>query len=164
MTLFSRTKAKFLIQNLKAKGKKVVFTNGCFDIIHKGHTSYLELARGLGDFLIIGLNSDTSVIKLKGQNRPINHETIRATNLLKLDYVDAVTIFSEETPRKIIEELQPDFLVKGGDYELENIVGADYVRSAGGEVVILPFVAGHSTTNIIEKQLGKNLTEEDAPD
>ena len=164
MTLFSRTKAKFLIQNLKAKDKKVVFTNGCFDIIHKGHTSYLELARGLGDFLIIGLNSDTSVIKLKGQNRPINHETIRATNLLKLDYVDAVTIFSEETPRKIIEELQPDFLVKGGDYELENIVGADYVRSAGGEVVILPFVAGHSTTNIIEKQLGKDLTEEDAPD
>lgn len=164
MTLFSRTKAKFLIQNLKAKGKKVVFTNGCFDIIHKGHTSYLELARGLGDFLIIGLNSDTSVIKLKGQNRPINHETIRATNLLKLDYVDAVTIFSEETPRKIIEELQPDFLVKGGDYEPENIVGADYVRSAGGEVVILPFVAGHSTTNIIEKQLGKDLTEEDAPD
>ena len=164
MTLFSRTKAKFLIQDLKANGKKVVFTNGCFDIIHKGHTSYLELARGLGDFLIIGLNSDTSVIKLKGQNRPINHETIRATNLLKLDYVDAVTIFSEETPRKIIEELQPDFLVKGGDIEPENIVGADYVRSAGGEVVILPFVAGHSTTNIIEKQLGKDLTEEDAPD
>lgn len=164
MTLFSRTKAKFLIQNLKAKGKKVVFTNGCFDIIHKGHTSYLELARGLGDFLIIGLNSDTSVIKLKGQNRPMNHEIIRSTNLLKLDYVDAVTIFSEETPRKIIEELQPDFLVKGGDYEPENIVGADYVRSAGGEVVILPFVAGHSTTNIIEKQLGKDLTEEDAPD
>ena len=164
MTLFSRTKAKFLIQNLKAKGKKVVFTNGCFDIIHKGHTSYLKLARGLGDFLIIGLNSDTSVIKLKGQNRPMNHEIIRSTNLLKLDYVDAVTIFSEETPRKIIKELQPDFLVKGGDYEPENIVGADYVRSAGGEVVIIPFVAGHSTTNIIEKLLGKNLTEEDAPD
>ena len=164
MTLFSRTKAKFLIQNLKAKGKKVVFTNGCFDIIHKGHTSYLELARGLGDFLIIGLNSDTSVIKLKGQNRPMNHEIIRSTNLLKLDYVDAVTIFSEETPRKIIEELQPDFLVKGGDYEPENIVGADSVRSDGGQVVILPFVVGHSTTNIIEKQLGKDLTEEDAPD
>ena len=164
MTLFSRTKAKFLIQDLKANGKKVVFTNGCFDIIHKGHTTYLKLARGLGDFLIIGLNSDTSVTKLKGPNRPINHETIRAVNLLKLDYVDAVTIFSEETPRKIIDELQPDFLVKGGDYEPENIVGADRVRSDGGQVVILPFVSGHSTTNIIEKQLGKDLTEEDAPD
>ena len=164
MTLFSRTKAKFLIQNLKANGKKVVFTNGCFDIIHKGHTSYLKLARGLGDFLIIGLNSDTSVTKLKGLNRPINQETIRAANLLKLDYVDAVTIFTEETPRKIIDELQPDFLVKGGDYEPENIVGSDRVRSDGGQVVILPFVSGHSTTNIIEKQLGKDLTEEDAPD
>ena len=164
MTLFSRTKAKFLIQNLKANGKKVVFTNGCFDIIHKGHTTYLELARGLGDFLIIGLNSDTSVTKLKGPNRPINQETIRANNLLKLDYVDAVTIFSEETPQKIIEELRPDFLVKGGDYEPENIVGSDRVRSDGGQVVILPFVSGHSTTNIIEKQLGKDLTEEDAPD
>ena len=164
MTLFSRTKAKFLIQNLKANGKKVVFTNGCFDIIHKGHTTYLELARRLGDFLIIGLNSDTSVTKLKGPNRPINQETIRATNLLKLDYVDAVTIFSEETPQKIIEELRPDFLVKGGDYEPENIVGADCVRSDGGQVVILPFISGQSTTNIIEKQLGKDLTEEDAPD
>ena len=164
MTLFSRTKAKFLIQDLKANGKKVVFTNGCFDIIHKGHTTYLKLARGLGDFLIIGLNSDTSVTKLKGPNRPINHETIRATNLLKLDYVDAVAIFSEETPQKIIEELRPDFLVKGGDYEPENIVGSDRVRSDGGQVVILPFVSGHSTTNIIEKQLGKDLTEEDAPD
>ena len=164
MTLFSRSKAKFLIQNLKANDKKVVFTNGCFDIIHKGHTTYLELARGLGDFLIIGLNSDTSVTNLKGPNRPINQETIRATNLLKLDYVDAVTIFSEETPRKIINELHPDFLVKGGDYEPENIIGADRVRSDGGQVVILPFVSGHSTTNILEKQLGKDLTEEDAPD
>lgn len=153
-----------MIQNLKANGKKVVFTNGCFDIIHKGHTTYLELARELGDFLIIGLNSDISVTKLKGPNRPINQETIRATNLLKLDYVDAVTIFSEETPQKIIEELRPDFLVKGGDYEPENIVGADCVRSDGGQVVILPFIPGQSTTNIIEKQLGKDLTEEDAPD
>lgn len=153
-----------MIHNLKANGKKVVFTNGCFDIIHKGHTTYLELARTLGDFLIIGLNSDISVTKLKGPNRPINQETIRATNLLKLDYVDAVTIFSEETPQKIIEELRPDFLVKGGDYEPENIVGADCVRSDGGQVVILPFISGHSTTNIIEKQLGKDLTEEDAPD
>ena len=164
MTLFSRTKAKFLIQDLKANSKKVVFTNGCFDIIHKGHTTYLELARGLGDFLIIGLNSDTSVRKLKGPNRPINQETIRATNLLKLNYVDAVTIFSEETPQKIIEELHPDFLVKGGDYEPKNIVGADCVRSDGGQVVILPFISGYSTTNIIEKQLEKDLTEEDVSD
>ena len=164
MTLFSRTKAKFLIQNLKANGKKVVFTNGCFDIIHKGHTTYLKLARGLGDFLIIGLNSDASVTKLKGPNRPINYETIRAANLLKLDYVDAVTIFSEETPQRIIEDLQPDFLVKGGDYEADNIVGADRVRSYGGQVVILPFVSGYSTTNIIEKQLEKDLTEEDVSD
>ena len=100
-----------MIHNLKVNGKKVVFTNGCFDIIHKGHTTYLELARKLGDFLIIGLNSDISVTKLKGPNRPINQETIRATNLLKLDYVDAVTIFSEETPQKIIEEfkIQKDY-------------------------------------------------------
>ena len=153
-----------MIQNLKVNGKKVVFTNGCFDIIHKGHITYLELARRLGDFLIIGLNSDISVTKLKGPNRPINQETIRAINLLKLDYVDAVTIFTEETPQEIIEELRPDFLVKGGDYEPENIVGADCVRSDGGQVVILPFISGQSTTNIIEKQLGKDLTEEDAPD
>ncbi len=164
MEPLSRTEAESMVASLKAAGKKVVFTNGCFDIIHQGHTTYLKGARELGDFLIIGLNSDASVSKLKGPGRPVNGEMVRAANLMALQDVDAVTIFSEETPKALIEELRPDVLVKGGDYNVDDIVGADRVRADGGEVITLPFVPGFSTTKIIEKQAGKGLTEEDVSD
>ena len=164
MEALSITEAKAKLAELKAAGSNIVFTNGCFDIIHKGHKSYLSGAKALGDFLIIGLNSDASVTKLKGPGRPVNGEALRASNLLKLSYVDAVTIFSEETPKSLIDELRPNILVKGGDYDTDDIVGADRVRADGGEVVTLPFVSGFSTTKIIEKQAGKGLTGEKVPD
>jgi len=157
--IFNSSEAKSIIFDYRNKGKKVVFSNGCFDIIHKGHETYLKAARELGDFLIIGLNSDSSVQQLKGLNRPIIDESTRAINLLKLDFVDAVTIFSELTPKKLIHELTPDFIVKGGDYKPEEVVGGDYVQSYGGKVVILPFVPGYSTTNIIMNRKGKDLTD-----
>ena len=164
MEALSRTEAKAKLAELKAAGSKIVFTNGCFDIIHKGHKTYLSGAKALGDFLIIGLNSDASVTKLKGPGRPVNGEARRASNLLRLSYVDAVTIFSEETPKSLIDELRPNILVKGGDYNTDDIVGADRVRADGGEVVTLPFVSGFSTTKIIEKQAGKSLTGEKVSD
>ena len=164
MEALSRTEAKAKLAELKAAGSKIVFTNGCFDIIHEGHTTYLSGAKALGDFLIIGLNSDASVTKLKGPGRPVNGEARRASNLLRLSYVDAVTIFSEETPKSLIDELRPNILVKGGDYDTDDIVGADRVRADGGEVVTLPFVSGFSTTKIIEKQAGKGLTGEKVSD
>ena len=151
--------AKSIIFDYKNKGKKVVFSNGCFDIIHKGHKTYLNAARELGDFLIIGLNSDSSVRELKGSNRPVIDQNNRANNLLKLDCVDAVTIFNEDTPEKLINDLSPDLIVKGGDYKPEEVIGADYVQSYGGEVIILPFVPGYSSTNIIMRMQGKDLTE-----
>ena len=157
--IYNSSELKSIIFDYRNKGKKVVFSNGCFDIIHKGHETYLKAARELGDFLIIGLNSDSSVQQLKGLNRPIIDQRNRAINLLKLDYVDAVTIFSELTPKKLIHELTPDFIVKGGDYKPEEVVGGDYVQSYGGKVVILPFVPGYSTTNIIMNRKGKDLTD-----
>ena len=157
--IYNSSEAKSVIFNYRNKGKKVVFSNGCFDIIHKGHETYLKAARELGDFLIIGLNSDSSVKQLKGLNRPINDQRTRAINLLKLEYVDAVTIFNELTPKKLIHELTPDFIVKGGDYKPEDVVGGDYIQSYGGKVVILPFVPGFSTTNIIMNRKGKDLTD-----
>ena len=159
--LYNSSEAKSTIFEYRNKGKKVVFSNGCFDIIHRGHETYLKAARELGDFLIIGLNSDSSVKQLKGSNRPINDQSTRAKNILKLDYVDAVTIFSELTPEKLIHDLSPDLIVKGGDYKPEEVVGRDYVQSYGGKVVIIPFVQGYSTSNIIKKREGKDLTEGD---
>tara|TARA_B110000116_G_scaffold248417_1_gene241429 strand:+ start:130 stop:633 length:504 start_codon:yes stop_codon:yes gene_type:complete len=156
--IYNLSEAKSIIFDHKNNGKKVVFTNGCFDIIHKGHKTYLKAARELGDFLIIGLNSDSSVRELKGLNRPINNQNNRAKNILKLDFVDAVTIFGELTPKKLIHDLSPDLIVKGGDYKPEEVIGGDYVQSYGGQVVILPFVQGYSTTNIIMKMKGKDLT------
>tara|TARA_B110000196_G_scaffold317687_1_gene331349 strand:- start:2338 stop:2841 length:504 start_codon:yes stop_codon:yes gene_type:complete len=156
--IYNSSEAKSIIFDHKNNRKKVVFTNGCFDIIHKGHKVYLKAARELGDFLIVGLNSDSSVRELKGLNRPINNQNNRAKNILKLDFVDAVTIFSELTPKKLIHDLSPDLIVKGGDYKPEEVIGGDYVQSYGGQVVILPFVQGYSTTNIIMKMKGKDLT------
>ena len=134
---------------LQKSNNIVVFTNGCFDILHKGHFQYLKQSKDLGDFLIVGLNSDKSVKFLKGPGRPVNREKIRAENLLKLDYVNAVIIFNENTPIKLIENLLPDIVTKGGDYEIDEIVGSKVIHRNGGEVKILPYLEGYSTTKII---------------
>ena len=135
----------------RENGKKLVFTNGCFDILHKGHVSYLEAARDFGDYLIIGLNSDTSVTRIKGKGRPLKSEENRAAVLAALSSVDAVTIFNEDTPKELIERLSPDVLVKGADYKIEDIVGADHVLSNGGEVKTIAFLPGYSSSKIINK-------------
>ncbi len=135
----------------KANGEKVVFTNGCFDILHYGHVYYLAQARAMGDRLVIGLNSRDSVSRLKGANRPINDDETRQYLLASLQYVDAVVVFEQDTPRELIEVVKPDILVKGGDYTIETIVGADIVINNGGEVKSLAFVPGYSTTSIEEK-------------
>src|SRR5215831_10505104 len=136
---------------LRREGRRVVFTNGCFDLIHPGHTRYLQEARRLGDALIVALNSDRSVRELKGDKRPILDQDERAEVMAALGCVDYVMIFDESTPRAIIAALLPDVLVKGGDWGLDRIVGRDEVEAAGGEVLSLPFVEGCSTTDLIER-------------
>ncbi|WP_449438194.1 D-glycero-beta-D-manno-heptose 1-phosphate adenylyltransferase [Pedobacter steynii] len=138
----------------KAEGKKIVFTNGCFDIIHPGHITYLGEAADLGDILVVGLNTDNSVCKLKGENRPINNEFSRTQLIASMFFVDAVVLFSEDTPINLINAVQPDVLVKGGDYNLDNIVGAKETIANGGEVKVLNFLPGYSSTSIIEKIKG----------
>lgn len=130
---------------------RVVFTNGCFDILHSGHVTYLAQARQMGDLLVVGLNSDASVRRLKGQERPVNSQDARALVLAALEIVDYVAIFDENTPYNLIAKVQPDVLVKGGDYQVDNIVGADIVRARGGKVLTVPLVPGFSTTSIIDK-------------
>src|ERR1044072_4197934 len=139
---------------LRAAGRRLVFTNGCFDILHVGHVRYLAAARRLGDALLVAINSDRSVRALKGQGRPLMNEEERAEMLAALAAVDFVTVFEEESPRKLISEVLPDVLVKGGDYALEEIHGREEVERAGGRVLALPFVAGASTTGIIERVKG----------
>ena len=131
----------------KERGEKVVFTNGCFDILHRGHLTYLQQAASLGDHLIVGLNSDESVKKLKGPERPVNSEEDRSFMLASLRSVDEVVIFGEDTPEELLSHLKPDILVKGGDYKVEEVAGRQYA----GEVKILPFVDGYSTTGLIHK-------------
>ena len=135
----------------KYMGLKIVFTNGCFDIIHFGHIDYLARAASLGGKLIIGLNTDASVRRLKGASRPVQDEQSRALILASLQFVDAVILFDEETPQELISFLIPDILVKGSDYRIDQIVGADVVLNNGGKVETMDFVAGYSTSNIIEK-------------
>lgn len=142
-----------LLDILRATGKKVVFTNGCFDIIHTGHTRYLSLAKSLGDVLIVAVNSDSSVRTIKGDKRPINTESDRMETLAALESVDYVVVFSEPDPYRIISELQPDILVKGGDWPVEKIIGRDIVAARGGRVVSVGYIEGASTTGIIEKIL-----------
>lgn len=137
--------------NWRGEGLRVVFTNGCFDILHKGHIQYLEEARELGDKLIVGLNSDASTRRLKGPERPINNQDSRAYILASLSMVDLVVLFEEDTPLALIERIEPDVLVKGGDYTEDRVVGGTFVREKGGEVVIVPYVEGFSTTSIEEK-------------
>ena len=138
-------------KNLQKAGKKVVFTNGCFDILHRGHVHYLYEAANLGDYLVIGMNTDDSVARLKGPSRPVNTTEDRAFVLAGLACCDAVVFFEEDTPQEVIEFLSPDVLVKGGDYRESEIAGAEYIKSKGGEVVIIPFVTGYSTTDTIRK-------------
>lgn len=135
----------------QVKGRKIVFTNGCFDILHHGHLDLLAKAAAEGDLLILGVNTDASVKKLKGPDRPINNEQDRAFQLASLLCVDAVCLFDEPTPLELIQALQPDVLIKGGDYTLETIVGAQEITRWGGRVAIIPFVAGYSTTSLIAK-------------
>lgn len=136
--------------------KKVVFTNGCFDILHRGHISYLNDAKSLGDILVLGLNSDKSVKRLKGENRPVNSEDDRAFMLENLKAVDYVFLFEEDTPYNLISKIQPDILVKGGDWKVEDIVGHDIVTAKGGQVKSLRFEDGYSTTGLIEKVQGRS--------
>ena len=140
-------------RRLRSEGKRLVFTNGCFDLLHPGHVRYLAQARALGDALVVALNSDASVRALKGEGRPVLDENERAEVMAALEAVDYVIVFDEETPRELIAELLPDVLVKGGDWSVDEIVGREEVEQAGGEVLSLPYVEGSSTTDIIERIL-----------
>ena len=151
-----RKNLRKIIEGLKKEGKRIVFTNGCFDLLHAGHVRYLEAAKALGNVLIIGINSDPSVRGLKGPLRPILPLEERAEILSGLACVDYVTVFDEPTPLELITLIQPHVLVKGGDWTREDVVGRDVVEGSGGEVVILPFVPGSSTTNIIETILKRH--------
>ena len=139
------------ILNNKFSGKKIVFTNGCFDILHRGHVEVLAKTADLGDKLIIGLNSDSSIKKLKKGNRPIVDEKSRALLLAAFSFVDAIVLFSEQTPINLIAEIKPDILAKGGDYKITEIVGHEVVQQNGGEVITIPLIEGFSSTSIIDK-------------
>lgn len=140
-----------IVKELKSQDKKIVFTNGCFDIIHPGHVSYLRESKRLGDILIVALNTDDSVKKLKGESRPVNNQDDRALVMDELKSVDYVTHFAEDTPFNIISNLIPNVLTKGGDYKAKEVVGYDIVTKNGGDVAIINFVEGKSTTSIINK-------------
>ncbi|MDX9891011.1 MAG: D-glycero-beta-D-manno-heptose 1-phosphate adenylyltransferase [Bacteroidales bacterium] len=144
------TRSQFETLKPSLSDQKIVFTNGCFDIIHLGHIQYLAQARELGDLLVVGLNTDLSVKRLKGESRPVNPEFARAIVLAALQFVDFVILFDEDTPLNLIHTISPDFLVKGGDYSIDQIVGADFVIKKGGKVITLPFVEGFSSSNIIQ--------------
>ena len=146
--LCSLTELKIICDQLRKEKKMIVFTNGCFDLLHLGHIDYLSKAADLGDILIIGLNSDKSVQKIKGSGRPIQDQKSRQLQLAALTFVDAVVLFDEDTPYNLIKDIKPDILVKGGDYNADEVVGADIVKQNGGKVIILPFVEGYSTSAI----------------
>ncbi len=139
------------VQTWQASGEQVVFTNGCFDIVHLGHIDYLEKARAKGQKLVVGLNTDASVRTLKGEKRPIIPENARARMMASFEFVDLVVLFGEQTPYALIEALQPDILVKGSDYQVAQIIGADIIAAKGGKVETIDLVEGYSTTNIIQK-------------
>ena len=150
--MVDREAAARWVQDLQAEGKQVVFTNGCFDLLHPGHVRYLEDARALGDALVVGVNTDASAARLhKGPGRPLTPETDRARVLAALACVDRVVLFDQDTPLELITLLQPDILVKGGDYQIAAIVGREVVLARGGRVLALPFVPGYSTTALIDR-------------
>lgn len=152
-SIYAQDEMQAIRKKLKDENKKVVFTNGCFDILHAGHVDYLTKAKACGDVLIVAINSDASVKKIKGKNRPIVPQSERAFILSALKAVDYVTLFDEETPHEIISKLIPDVLIKGADWSVENIVGRDIVEANGGEVKTIEFVNNQSTTNIIKEVL-----------
>jgi rfaE bifunctional protein nucleotidyltransferase chain/domain len=145
--------SKALLEKLGSirNGKKIVFTNGCFDLLHIGHVKYLKEAKSKGDFLVVGINADASVKRLKGPTRPIQNETDRSEILAALESVDATVIFTEDTPENLIKMVHPDVLVKGGDWKINQIVGGEFVQSYGGQVLSLMFIDGKSTTSIVSK-------------
>ncbi|MFN5642120.1 MAG: D-glycero-beta-D-manno-heptose 1-phosphate adenylyltransferase [Sphingobacteriales bacterium] len=149
--ILSKERLTDLCSKWKLDGLTVVFTNGCFDILHSGHLELLTQSASLGDKLIVALNSDASIKRLKGDLRPIHHESFRCWMMASLEIVDAVVLFDEQTPLQLIGSFTPTVLVKGGDYAIDQVVGAEHVLSNGGKVEIIPFVNGYSTTNIIEK-------------
>lgn len=154
--ILDRNTLAIVCKELRKTGKTIVFTNGCFDIIHPGHALYLADAKKLGDYLVVGINTDASVKRLKGPSRPINSESDRACVLGYLKPVDFVCYFEEDTPLELIKFVKPDVLVKGGDYSIDTIVGADFVFERGGKVLTIPLVQGKSTTNIINKMNDSN--------
>ncbi|MFC1594779.1 D-glycero-beta-D-manno-heptose 1-phosphate adenylyltransferase [Candidatus Omnitrophota bacterium] len=158
--LKSLKQLKVIVSRLKQKRKKVVFTNGCFDILHLGHVTYLQAARKKGDVLVIGLNSDRSVKKIKGKKRPLLPQSDRIGIISALQCVDYVVLFNDETPLRLIEALKPDILIKGADWKAQQIVGSEIVRSQGGTVQTIPIVKGRSTTDIIKIILRKYGTKE----
>ncbi|MEK6782936.1 MAG: D-glycero-beta-D-manno-heptose 1-phosphate adenylyltransferase [Bacteroidota bacterium] len=147
----SLQQAKNQVREWKSQGNTIVFTNGCFDLLHLGHIDYLEKAHSLGSKLVLGLNSDDSVSRFKGKNRPIQDQNSRSRVLAALQFVDLVVLFNEDTPLNLISEILPDTLVKGSDYLAENIVGSDVVKKNGGVVKTIDFVSGYSTSGIVEK-------------
>lgn len=149
--LITNAELSGLVELLKTNGQKIVFTNGCFDILHPGHVHYLQKAKKLGDVLILGLNSDESIKLLKGSNRPINKLSDRIAMLTALEVIDFVIVFAEETPLNLITKIKPDTLVKGGDYTIGTIVGSEFVIDNGGKVEVIPFLEGYSSTKLIEK-------------
>lgn len=146
---FSRLEAR--LRPLRLAGRRIVFTNGCFDILHLGHVRYLQAARRLGQALLVGLNSDASVRRLKGPERPLHAQKARAEVLAALECVDFVCVFTEDTPERLIRRVRPDLLVKGGDWNKEQIAGAAFVESYGGRVRVIPYVEGHSTTGLVRR-------------
>ena len=148
------TREAFLERFSRPRDQRLVFTNGCFDILHRGHVEYLHAARSMGDALVVGVNTDTSVERLKGPGRPVVPQGDRALVLAALESVDAVTLFHEDTPRELLAALLPDVLVKGGDYSPEEIVGRAEVEDAGGRVEVIPFIQGRSTTELISRIQG----------
>lgn len=151
LKLMSRSDLEKQAERWKLQDKKIIFTNGCFDILHKGHLELLSQAAALGDILVIGVNSDDSVKRLKGDERPVNDENFRALMLASLAIVDAVSIFPEDTPMELIESIVPNIIVKGGDYDPSTVVGAELVAKNGGEVIIIPLVKGYSTSILLQK-------------
>jgi len=157
--IIDREKLTTILDGLRKKGKKIVFTNGCFDLLHVGHLRYLDQAREEGDLLVLGLNSDRSVRELKGESRPLLPQDERAEMMAALTMVDYIVIFDERTPLNLIKELRPDILVKGGDWKRENIVGGEEVEAAGGKVVVIPEIPGRSTSNLIAEIIRRSRSK-----